>query len=302
MAAEFDLPLRPRSSNRQPLRPPVGSCHPRFASGSKTRPNRSRRAVTRAATSASSAPARAHAVTCTSTSGRATCRRPGRATGAATAAARAARRTAPGADQPVRPASSQPPGIRSPLTSIARPSYAPTNYVAPGSRPPGEPLVPAPALPSVLARRRARCRARRTFAGKHQEQRDRLAQMPVRSLPARRRSRKLITLAEGMTREGPRRQARGRASRTSCKKLIEKRLMLTINSTLDTDTATMIAREFGAEIEMRSFEEEIVEAETDEGAAGGQGDARARRHGDGSRRPWQDDAPRRHPRDACRRA
>jgi len=47
------------------------------------------------------------------------------------------------------------------------------------------------------------------------------------------------------------------------KKLIEKRMMLTINSTLDTQTATMIAREFGAEMQMRSFEEELSEAETE---------------------------------------
>ena len=33
--------------------------------------------------------------------------------------------------------------------------------------------------------------------------------------------------------------------------------MMTINSTLDADTATMLAREFGAEVEVRSFEEEI---------------------------------------------
>ena len=48
------------------------------------------------------------------------------------------------------------------------------------------------------------------------------------------------------------------------KKLIEKRLMMTINTTLDTETATMIAREFGADVEMRTFEEELVvlEAET----------------------------------------
>jgi translation initiation factor IF-2 len=45
------------------------------------------------------------------------------------------------------------------------------------------------------------------------------------------------------------------------KKLLEKRLMLTINSTLDTETASMIAREFGAEVQMRSFEEEIVDTE-----------------------------------------
>jgi hypothetical protein len=39
-------------------------------------------------------------------------------------------------------------------------------------------------------------------------------------------------------------------------KLLDKRLMMTINSTLDTDTATMLAREFGG-VQMRSFEEEL---------------------------------------------
>ena len=42
------------------------------------------------------------------------------------------------------------------------------------------------------------------------------------------------------------------------KKLIEKRLMMNINTTLDTETATMIAREFGADVKMRTFEEEMV--------------------------------------------
>ena len=46
------------------------------------------------------------------------------------------------------------------------------------------------------------------------------------------------------------------------KKLIERRLMMTINTTLDTETATMVAREFGAKVEMRSFEEEILEVES----------------------------------------
>jgi len=40
-------------------------------------------------------------------------------------------------------------------------------------------------------------------------------------------------------------------------KLLMKRLMMTINSTLDTETATMLAREFGADVQMRSFEQEL---------------------------------------------
>jgi translation initiation factor IF-2 len=43
-----------------------------------------------------------------------------------------------------------------------------------------------------------------------------------------------------------------------------KRMMMTINSTLDIGRAKDIAREFGAEIEMRSFEQELVSAEVEE--------------------------------------
>jgi translation initiation factor IF-2 len=47
-------------------------------------------------------------------------------------------------------------------------------------------------------------------------------------------------------------------------KLLMKRLMLTINSTLDTETAMMISREFGADVQMRSFEEELLQEDTEE--------------------------------------
>ena len=47
------------------------------------------------------------------------------------------------------------------------------------------------------------------------------------------------------------------------KKLIEKRLMMTINTTLNSETATNIAREFGADVKMRSFEEEMVIVESE---------------------------------------
>ena len=44
--------------------------------------------------------------------------------------------------------------------------------------------------------------------------------------------------------------------------------MLTINSALDTETATMIAREFGADVQMRSFEEELLQVDEGETNAG----------------------------------
>jgi translation initiation factor IF-2 len=72
-----------------------------------------------------------------------------------------------------------------------------------------------------------------------------------------------ITLAEGMT-------VRDLADKLEVRvkdvlaKLLMKGLVMTINNTLDTDTATMIAREFGANVEMRSFEEELLHVDTGE--------------------------------------
>ena len=39
---------------------------------------------------------------------------------------------------------------------------------------------------------------------------------------------------------------------------------MTINTTLDTETATMLAREFGADVQMRSFEEELLQIDSDD--------------------------------------
>ncbi|MGB7219004.1 MAG: translation initiation factor IF-2, partial [Vicinamibacterales bacterium] len=72
-----------------------------------------------------------------------------------------------------------------------------------------------------------------------------------------------ITLAEGMT-------VKDLAAKLDIRvkdvlgKLLMKGLMLTINSTLDTETATMISREFGADVQMRSFEQELLQVDTDE--------------------------------------
>jgi translation initiation factor IF-2 len=77
---------------------------------------------------------------------------------------------------------------------------------------------------------------------------------------------KTITLAEGMT-------VKDLADKLDLRvkdvlaKLLMKRLMLTINSALDTETATMIAREFGADVLMQSFEDELLQADEGESRA-----------------------------------
>ena len=71
-----------------------------------------------------------------------------------------------------------------------------------------------------------------------------------------------ITLAEGMTVKDLSDKLEVKV-KDVLKKLIDKRLMMNINTTLDTDTATMIAREFGADVQMRTFEEELIEVESE---------------------------------------
>ena len=60
------------------------------------------------------------------------------------------------------------------------------------------------------------------------------------------------------------------------KKLLDKRLMMTINSVIDTETATMLAREFGADVQLRSFEQDLLEVETGESGTEDRVDAGAR--------------------------
>jgi translation initiation factor IF-2 len=72
-----------------------------------------------------------------------------------------------------------------------------------------------------------------------------------------------ITLAEGMTVKDLADKLDVRVKDVLAK-LLMKRMMMTINSTLDIEVAKDIAREFGAEIEMRSFEQELVSAEEED--------------------------------------
>ena len=71
-----------------------------------------------------------------------------------------------------------------------------------------------------------------------------------------------ITLAEGMTVKDLAERLEVRA-KDVLKKLLDKRVMMTINTTLDTDTGTMIAREFGADVNLHTFEEEMLQIESD---------------------------------------
>jgi translation initiation factor IF-2 len=110
-----------------------------------------------------------------------------------------------------------------------------------------------------------------------------------------------ITLAEGMTVKDLADKLDVRVKDVLAK-LLMRRMMMNINSTVDMETAKDLAREFGADIEMRSFEEELVSAEGDESKPEDMTVRAPGRHRHGSRGPRQDVAARRHPRNQGGRA
>ena len=128
--------------------------------------------------------------------------------------------------QPVRPAVPPRPGM---------PAYRPPMQHRPGSQRPG-----------ASARREVSRQAMAPSA-------------PIEPPPVTR----TITLAEGMTVADLASKLDVKA-KDILKKLMERRLMMTINSTLDDETASMIAREFGADVKMQSFEEEMLQVEAED--------------------------------------
>jgi translation initiation factor IF-2 len=137
--------------------------------------------------------------------------------------------------QPVRPGQ---PGVP------PRPGAYPGRPGAPGARPPFQTFRPAGGRPSGQRRERPSA--------------------PVAAAPAAPVAiTRTITLAEGMTVKDLADKLDVRVKDVLAK-LLMRRMMMNINSTMDMDTAKDIAREFGADIEMRSFEEELVSAEGDE--------------------------------------
>jgi translation initiation factor IF-2 len=169
---------------------------------------------------------------------------------------------AAGAARPAAPAGSRPPGPPRPPMPSSAPRATPG-----GPRPlPSQPIrTQQPGLPP-----RPGAYPQRPGAPPRPPMRP--AQRPMRREPMARPSSapsmpaalppvtRTITLAEGMT-------PKDLAEKLDVKvkdvlaKLLMKRLVMTINSTLDTETATMIAREFGADVQMRSFEEELLEVD-----------------------------------------
>jgi translation initiation factor IF-2 len=183
----------------------------------------------------------------------------------------------PGAALPggPRPLPSQP--IRSPLPQGQRPTYQPTyanigrapGVVGPGGRPlggaPGQPVQRPGAAPSYQrpgapgGYRPGGFRPRPTGGSGTRRRRPEAPHMPSGPAAPPPVTRG-ITLAEGMTVKDLAEKLDAKV-KDVMRVILEQGMRLTINSTLDADTATMLARQFGADVEVRTFEEEIVESE-----------------------------------------
>jgi translation initiation factor IF-2 len=154
-----------------------------------------------------------------------------------------------------------------PQTPMGGPRPLPSQPVRPqqpGMPPrPGQQYPQRPGMPSRPSYQQRPGGAGRPAAAQRREH-ARPAPPPMAAMPPP--VTKTITLAEGMT-------VKDLADKLDLRvkdvlaKLLMKRLMLTINSALDTDTATMIAREFGADVQMQSFEDELLQADEGESRA-----------------------------------
>ncbi|MCY3845210.1 MAG: translation initiation factor IF-2 [Acidobacteria bacterium] len=155
-----------------------------------------------------------------------------------------------------------PPGARVPVaarTTVQTPLGGPRPLPSQPVRPPSaRPLPPRPAVGYRPPPRPHHRPGGRRSAYRRTRAQARTPAAPPPPPPITR----TITLAEGMTVKDLADKLEVRA-KDVLKKLIEKRMMMTINTTLDAETATTIAREFGADVKMRSFEEEMVIVESE---------------------------------------
>ena len=158
----------------------------------------------------------------------------------------------------------EPKRVARPVTRPAASAPAPASGARPipvqPVRPPAvRPLPPRPAVGGYRPPQRPH---HRPGGRRSQYRRAKAAVMPAAPAAPPPITR-TITLAEGMT-------VKDLAERLDVtpkeilKKLIERRVMMTINTTLDADTATTLARDFGADVKMRTFEEEMVVLEAEE--------------------------------------
>jgi translation initiation factor IF-2 len=165
---------------------------------------------------------------------------------------------------PGRPGGYPPPPRPTTPGMLGGPRPLPSQPVRP-QQPPGAPRPGMPGQPRPpFGQQRPPFGQHRPGQRPTQSRRERPSAPSMPSMPAAPPPvTRIITLAEGMTVKDLADKLDVRVKDVLAK-LLMKRMMMTINSTLDSETAKTIALEFGAEVEMRSFEEELVEEQGEE--------------------------------------
>ncbi|MCC7031676.1 MAG: translation initiation factor IF-2 [Acidobacteria bacterium] len=161
----------------------------------------------------------------------------------------------PGASRPSygsRPAGGMTPAM------LGGPRPLPSQPVRPGQPPVARPGMPGPRPPYGQ-----QFRPRPAGGPRPSQRRDALQRMPSAAAPvAPPPISRTITLAEGMTVKDLADKLDVRVKEV-LKALLDRRLMMTINSVVDMTTAREVARAFGADIETRTYEEELLETESE---------------------------------------
>ena len=172
---------------------------------------------------------------------------------------------------PAPPASARPGTSRPQYPSGSRPAAGTTPAMIGGPRPlPSQPVRPTqqmrpgggmPQRPGGPAYQQ-RPQGRPSGSRPQQSRREAPSPRPTPAVAEPPPISRTITLAEGMTVKDLADKLDTRV-KDVLKALMERRMMMTINSTIDIATARDIARQFGAEIQTRSFEEELLEVESE---------------------------------------
>jgi translation initiation factor IF-2 len=180
------------------------------------------------------------------------------------AAPAASRPTAPGSPRPSYPTTARPSAGTTPAM-IGGPRPLPSQPVRPTNQPPRPGAYPQrpgmPQRPGGQTYHRPG-QQMRPSGPRPQARREapvsRPSPMPTELPPVSR----TITLAEGMTVKDLADKLDVRV-KDVLKSLLDRRLMMTINSTIDMQMAREVARQFGADVQTRSFEEELLEVESE---------------------------------------
>jgi translation initiation factor IF-2 len=163
----------------------------------------------------------------------------------------------------------QPGSGQRPVYPGGRPSGGATPAMLGGPRPlPSAPVRPAgpPGRPGGPPGSRPGMQNRPPFrpsGPRPQQRREQPSSRPQPSMPAAPPPvTRTITLAEGMTVKDLADKLDVRV-KDVLKVLLDRRMMMTINSVVDIETAKAVAVNFGADVETRSFEQELLEVEAD---------------------------------------